>query len=89
MPSIRGLVFKYILFRQLHSQEIWASAIKRDPHQSEFLTAVHEVLSTMQPVFEKKPEYIEVMKRIVEPERLVQFRVSNTDTIVKSYQLDC
>lgn len=47
----------------------------RDPDQAEFLQAVDEILSTMQPLFEKRPEYVHVARVMFEPERVVQFRV--------------
>ena len=47
----------------------------RDPDQPEFHQAVEEVLESLGPVIEKQPEYIPVVKAIVEPERIIQFRV--------------
>ncbi len=49
----------------------------RDPEQNEFLQAVEEVVETVKPVLERNPEYRQqaVMERIVEPERVVMFRV--------------
>lgn len=47
----------------------------RDPHQPEFIQAMGEVVESLEPVFEKNPKYIEVMARIAEPERAIQFRV--------------
>jgi len=41
--------------------------------------AVEEVLETMEPVFEKHPEMVEVMERLVEPERMIAFRVAWVD----------
>ena len=43
------------------------------------LQAVEEVLATMEPVFAKHPEMIDVMERLVEPERMVAFRVAWVD----------
>lgn len=54
---------------------ILSKVVKRDPSQSEFLQAVEEVVSTLSPVFEKYPEYLDVFERLVEPERAIQFRV--------------
>ena len=48
---------------------------RRDPHEPEFLQAVEEVLATMRPVFEKRPELIPVMERLCEAERQLMFRV--------------
>ncbi|MBS7854522.1 NADP-specific glutamate dehydrogenase [Streptococcus suis] len=53
----------------------------RNPHETEFLQAVEELFSTLEPVFEAHPEYIEenILARIVEPERIINFRVPWTD----------
>ncbi|MDQ0222977.1 NADP-specific glutamate dehydrogenase [Streptococcus moroccensis] len=53
----------------------------RNPHETEFLQAVQELFDTLEPVFEKHPEYIEenILERIVEPERVISFRVPWTD----------
>lgn len=53
----------------------------RNPHEAEFLQAVEELFSTLEPVFEAHPEYIEenILARIVEPERVISFRVPWTD----------
>lgn len=59
----------------LHS--LMARVIARDPDQPEFHQAVREVLSSLSPVVDARPEYIRcgVMDRLVEPERVVKFRV--------------
>ena len=50
---------------------------KKDPAQKVFHQAVREVVSTLQPVLEQKPVYIKekILERIVEPERIISFRV--------------
>eukprot|EP01006_Ploeotia_vitrea_P045085 TRINITY_DN66901_c3_g2_i1.p1 TRINITY_DN66901_c3_g2~~TRINITY_DN66901_c3_g2_i1.p1 ORF type:complete len:479 (+),score=67.58 TRINITY_DN66901_c3_g2_i1:79-1437(+) len=48
---------------------------QRDPDQPLFLQAVDEVVESLLPVFQKHPKYIGVMKVLLEPERLIQFRV--------------
>ncbi len=50
---------------------------KRDPEQKQFKTTVSKVLETVVPVLEKHPEYKEqkILERMVEPERVVSFRV--------------
>ena len=50
-------------------------------HEAEFLQAVKEFLNTLEPVFEKHPEYIEenILARITEPERIISFRVPWVD----------
>ncbi|MCF8105967.1 MAG: NADP-specific glutamate dehydrogenase [Desulfohalobiaceae bacterium] len=49
----------------------------RDPHEKEFQQAVSEVVDTIKPVLDQNPEYGQqkIMERIVEPERVIQFRV--------------
>src|SRR5690554_2178760 len=53
----------------------------RDPHQPEFMQAVHEVMSSLSPFIERNPQYAEqgLLARLVEPERVIQFRVSWVD----------
>src|SRR5690554_6298034 len=53
----------------------------RDPHQPEFMQAVHEVMSSLWPFIERNPQYAEqgMLTRLVEPERVIQFRVSWVD----------
>ena len=50
---------------------------KRNPGQTEFHQAVYEVLENIAPAVKKYPQYEEnkILERIVEPERIVQFRV--------------
>ena len=51
---------------------------QRNPNEPEFLQAVEEVLSTILPVVERNPEFarLKILERIVEPERLISFRVT-------------
>ncbi|WP_151447817.1 NADP-specific glutamate dehydrogenase [Lacisediminimonas profundi] len=53
----------------------------RNPGQPEFLQAVTEVMESLWPFIEKNPRYAEqgLLDRLVEPERVVMFRVSWTD----------
>ncbi len=53
----------------------------RDPHQPEFLQAVKEVLTSLWPFIEKHPQYASqaLLERLVEPDRVIQFRVSWVD----------
>lgn len=50
---------------------------KENAHEKEFLQAVEEVFESLVPVFDKYPEYIKenILERIVEPERVISFRV--------------
>lgn len=53
----------------------------RDPHQPEFTQAVREVMTSLWPFLQKNPKYTQdgLLERIVEPERLIQFRVPWVD----------
>ncbi len=57
--------------------ELMERVIARDPGQSEFHQAVREVLTSLSPVVDAHPEYITegVMDCLVEPERVIKFRV--------------
>ncbi|KAF8822037.1 naDP-specific glutamate dehydrogenase [Cardiosporidium cionae] len=59
--------------------ELFERIRKRDPHQPEFLQAVHEVLSSIEPVLVAEPKYFAVIETIVEAERMIVFRVPWVD----------
>ncbi len=54
---------------------------KRNPNEPEFIQAVNEVFTTLEPVIEKRPDLVKagVLERLVEPERVIMFRVPWTD----------
>lgn len=54
---------------------------EKNAGQPEFIQAVTEVLGTLEPVFEKHPEYEKagLLERLVEPERVIMFRVPWVD----------
>ncbi|WP_432737079.1 NADP-specific glutamate dehydrogenase [Maridesulfovibrio sp. FT414] len=53
----------------------------RDPNEREFHQAVSEVVESIKPVLDRNPEYRSagIMERIVEPERVIMFRVPWAD----------
>jgi len=60
----------------------WLDAFrKRNADQPEFLQAAQEVLESIDKVLEKRPDLIVagIIERIVEPERIVQFRITWVD----------
>ena len=61
--------------------EVYAGLAARNADQPEFLQAAAEVLETLQPVIEAHPEYEKagLIERLVEPERVVMFRVPWVD----------
>ena len=58
-------------------QAVYEQVLKRNPSEVEFHQAVKEVLDCLAPVLDKNPEYTEakILDRIVEPERVLMFRV--------------
>ena len=56
-------------------REVYNSVIARDPNQPEFHQAVEEVLDSLGPVIKAHPEYLPVVRSMVEAERIIQFRV--------------
>ncbi len=62
-------------------QGVYESVEKKNAHEPEFLQAVKEVLETLVPVIEKRPDFVEagVVERLVEPERVISFRISWVD----------
>lgn len=68
-------------FKNAYLQGVYDSVVKRNGNEPEFLQAVGEVLMSLEPVVEKDPSYETngVIDRIVEPERMIQFRVSWVD----------
>ncbi|MBR1634708.1 MAG: NADP-specific glutamate dehydrogenase [Lachnospiraceae bacterium] len=62
-------------------QGIYDGLVERNGEQKEFLQAVSEVLESLEPVVEANPKLQEmgVIERLVEPERIVMFRVPWVD----------
>ena len=63
--------------KNLYLQNVLAAVEKRSGTEAEFLQAVTEVLESLEPVIEKHPEFEKagVIERLVEPERVIMFRV--------------
>ena len=57
--------------------QLMERVVRRDPTEPEFHQAVREVLTSLSPVVDAHPEYIEegIMDCLVEPERTIKFRV--------------
>lgn len=64
-----------------YAERVYESVKAKNPNEPEFLQAVKEVLESLAPVFEKKPEYeaAGILERLVEPERQIIFRVPWVD----------
>ncbi|CAM5697297.1 Glutamate dehydrogenase OS=Lysinibacillus sphaericus OX=1421 GN=LS41612_14620 PE=3 SV=1 [Lysinibacillus sphaericus] len=54
---------------------------QQNSHQAEFLQAAEEIFLSLVPVFAQHPEYIKanILSRIVEPDRIISFRVAWQD----------
>lgn len=65
----------------LSRADFLAQVASRNPHQPEFIQAVSEVLASIWPYVERHPRYLQhgLLERLVEPERLIQFRISWVD----------
>lgn len=61
--------------------EVYEAVKKRNPGESEFHQAIKEILDSLVPVFAQNPKYKEhaILERIIEPERLISFRVPWVD----------
>ena len=62
-------------------EKVYEGLKARNAHESEFLQAAYEILSSLSPVFDKHPEYEKagLLDRFVEPERTIIFRVPWVD----------
>ena len=64
-----------------HLKQVYENVKQRDPDQPEFHQAVLEVLESLTPIVDERPEFLSanIYNRVVEPERLIQFRVPWVD----------
>jgi Glutamate dehydrogenase/leucine dehydrogenase len=67
--------------KSMYLKNVLTAVEKRNTAEPEFLQAVTEVLESLEPVIEKHPEFetAGVIERIVEPERVMMFRVPWVD----------
>ena len=58
-------------------KDLMAGVVAKDPEQKEFHQAVEEVVESLIPVMDRHPEFrkAKIIERIVEPERVIMFRV--------------
>ncbi|MBS7315742.1 MAG: NADP-specific glutamate dehydrogenase [Clostridiaceae bacterium] len=68
-------------FKNTYLQGVYDAVAKRNANEPEFLQAVGEVLESLTPVVERRPDIVAagVIDRIVEPERMIMFRVPWVD----------
>lgn len=62
---------------QVYVDRVFETVQKRNAGEPEFLQAVTEVFRSITPALDRHPEYVEarILERLVEPERVVMFRV--------------
>ena len=63
--------------KNAYVKRVWEEVRSKNQNEPEYLQAVEEVLSTLEPVVEKMPELEPnaILERMVEPERVIMFRV--------------
>ena len=68
-------------FKNEYVKSVYDKVVSRNANEPEFLQAVKEVLESLEPVIEKRPDFVKagILERITEPERFIQFRVSWVD----------
>ena len=61
--------------------EILELANAKNPGETEFLQTVQEIVESLAPVLEKEPKYrqAKILERMIEPERIITFRVPWVD----------
>ncbi len=64
-----------------YTMKVLENAKKQNPNEPEFHQAMTEILTTLQPFVDARPEYERagILERLVEPERVVMFRVPWVD----------
>ncbi|XP_034695328.1 NADP-specific glutamate dehydrogenase isoform X2 [Vitis riparia] len=76
------IVDKPIYVKALMSKtagSIVEAALKRDPHEIEFIQSVQEAVHALERVIAKNSHYVNIMERLLEPERMILFRVPWVD----------
>eukprot|EP00953_Heterococcus_sp_UTEX-ZZ885_P039131 20077-Heterococcus_DN1.PRE.1 len=54
-------------------------AHRKDPHSEEFLEALDDIIPALAPLLDRAPKYAWIAKQLLEPERMIQFRVAWLD----------
>ncbi len=64
--------------KNTYLQQVFATVCEKNSTQPEFIQAVQEVLTSLEPVVEKRPdiEINGIIERLVEPERFITFKVA-------------
>ncbi len=69
------------MFKNQYLNELYERVVARNAGEPEFHQTVKEVLESIEPVIEARPDYVKsgVIERMVEPERIIKFRVPWVD----------
>ncbi len=67
--------------KNAYLKNVYEGLVTRNGEQKEYLQAVEEVLESLEPIIEARPDFVDagIIERIVEPERTVMFRVTWVD----------
>ncbi|MFD1362843.1 NADP-specific glutamate dehydrogenase [Lentibacillus salinarum] len=62
-------------------KNVYHATEKRNPHETEFLQAVKEIVDSLVPVLAHQPQYMEsgILERLLEPEKVISFRIPWVD----------
>ena len=56
-------------------------AKRRDAHEEDYIDSITSIMQCLSPVFDRNPKYAFVAKTLIEPERIIQFRVAWIDDV--------
>lgn len=76
-PEIERPVYVKALSKTAAS--ILESLFKKDPYEAEFIQSIQEVVHSIEPVLVKNSQYVQILERLLEPERCFIFRVPWVD----------
>ncbi len=81
MPIVDNVQQTEVQTSKEYVNYVYETVKKRNQNETEFHQAVKEVLDSLIPVFEKHPNFVKlgILERIVEPERMIMFRVPWVD----------
>ncbi|RZC68229.1 hypothetical protein C5167_031485 [Papaver somniferum] len=63
------------------------AVLRRDPNESEFIQSVQEAIHSLERVIAKNTHYVRILERLLEPERMLVFRVPWIDDKGESHTL--
>ena len=69
------------MFKTEYVRRVYDSLVHKNPNEAEFLQAALEILLSLEPLVQIRPEIEKnaILERFIEPERFIQFRVSWVD----------